>query len=149
MAAPLGNKFALGLENSGRPPLFDSPKVLIERITQYFEDHLPQERTDEDTDEKYMVYPFPVTITGLCLYLGFESRQSLYDYEKKQEFTYIIKRAKLVIESIYEENLHGKSPTGSIFALKNMDWSDKSEVDHNVNIPSLPIINIKTNARND
>ena len=26
---------------------------------------------------------------------------------------------------------------------------DKSEIDHNVNIPSLPTINIKTNARND
>lgn len=143
MAAPLGNKFALGLETSGRPPLFETIESLILKISQYFEDHLPQEKTDPDSKECYYIYPFPVTITGLCLYLGFESRQSFYDYEKKEEYSYIIKRARLVIESIYEENLHGKTPTGSIFALKNMDWSDKSEIAHTVNIPTLPKVIIE------
>lgn len=150
MAAPLGNKFALGLETSGRPPLFESIEPLIEKVSQYFEDHLPQEKINDDTDEHYFIYPFPVTITGLCLYLGFDSRQSFYDYEKKEEYSYIIKRARLVIESIYEENLHGKTPTGSIFALKNMGWSDKSEIEHNVNIPSLPSVTIiRRNAKSD
>jgi hypothetical protein len=43
----------------------------------------------------------------------------------------------------YEENLMDKACTGSIFALKNMGWSDKSEIDHNINIPQLPDIIIK------
>jgi hypothetical protein len=149
VSAPFGNKFALGLETSGRPPVYSDPKMLIAKIEQYFEDHLPQEKETEEGD-KEIIYPRPVTITGLCLYLGFDSRQSFYDYEKKDEFSYIIKRARLVIESMYEENLTEKAPAGSIFALKNMDWSDKSEIDHNVNVAQLPDITIKTkNARND
>ncbi len=117
MAAPKGNKFAEGLDNSGRPPMFTDPAVLVEKISQYFENHLPVEREVDDGVIE-MVYQRPVTITGICLFLGFESRQSFYDYEDKEEFTYIIKRARLTIESIYEENLQGKMPTGSIFALK-------------------------------
>lgn len=145
MAAPLGNKFALGLETSGRPPIYENTEQLKEKIIKYFEDHLPQEIKDE-SGEGHLCYQRPITITGLCLYLGFESRQSFYDYEKNEVFSYIIKRARLVIESIYEENLQGKTPTGSIFALKNMDWSDKSEIDHNINIPSLPEVTIKARS---
>jgi hypothetical protein len=37
-------------------------------------------------------YPEHATITGLALFLGFESRNSLYDYESKEEFSGIIKR---------------------------------------------------------
>ena len=129
MAAPLGNKFAQGLETSGRPPTYSDPQKLKDKIQEYFENHLPQE-SETDDGEKEMIYARPITITGLCLYCGFESRQSFYEYEKKQEFSYIIKRARLVIESFYEENLSGKNPTGSIFALKNMDWHDKTEIDH-------------------
>jgi len=112
MAAPIGNKFAQGLENSGRPPMYSDPDLMIGKITEYF-----------DQGNKY-------TITGLCLHLGFESRQSFYDYEKKKEFAYIVKRARLVIEQMHEEALSGNSPTGSIFALKNMGWIDKQEVKH-------------------
>ena len=45
--------------------------------------------------------PF-LSITGLALWLGFESRQSFYDYEKKDGFTYTIKRARALIENEYE-----------------------------------------------
>jgi hypothetical protein len=148
MGAPKGNKFALGLEMSGRPPLFESSIQMSEKITQYFQNHLPYE-IETDEGELKTVYPGPITITGLCLYLGFESRQSFYDYEEKKEFSYIIKRARLVIESMYEEYLQSKNPTGSIFALKNMNWTDKSEIDHNVNIPHLPAINIISKRGND
>lgn len=125
--APLGNKFAKGLKNSGKPPIFKDEAQLKRKINQYFNDHLPSEKTDEETGEKYIVNPSPLTITGLALYLGFESRQSFYDYEKKEEYSYIIKRARLAIESCYEEGLHYKTPTGSIFALKNMGWFDRQE----------------------
>lgn len=72
------------------------------------------------------------TITRLALALGFESRQSFYDYEKREEFSYIIKRARLEVEAGYEDGLReGGSPVGSIFALKNMGWRDKTETDLN------------------
>ena len=125
MAAPLGNKFALG--NSGKPSKYDSPKELMGKVNEFFEHCL------EDKEK--------ATITGLALYLGFCTRKSLDDYENKsEEYLYIIKRSKLAVEHSYELN----GQTIDIFALKNMGWIDKSEVDHNVNIPSLPIIQIRT-----
>jgi hypothetical protein len=142
MAAPLGNKYAQGLETSGRPPMYDDPQKLSAKIIEYFESHLPVEKETDDGD-KEMIYSRPITITGLCLYLGFESRQSFYEYGKKQEFTYIIKRARLVIESFYEENLTGKTPTGSIFALKNMDWIDRQELTGKGGDPLIPAIVFK------
>jgi hypothetical protein len=70
------------------------------------------------------------TITGLAYYLGFASRQSFYDYEQREKFTYIVKRARLKIESVYEGRLFYKNPTGAIFGLKNMGWTDRQEIQH-------------------
>lgn len=70
-----------------------------------------------------------LTITGLAMWLGFESRQSLYDYEKREEFSYIIKKAKLAVENDYELSLRTISVTGAIFALKNMGWQDKQQTE--------------------
>jgi len=70
------------------------------------------------------------TITGLAYHLGFESRQSFYDYEDKPEFSYTIKRARLFIEKEYEKLLSGGQCTGAIFALKNFGWKDKTEVEN-------------------
>lgn len=94
---------------AGRPPLFDTPEQLQVAISEYFASN-------------------PIaTITGLALYLGFYDRQSLYDYEKKPEFSCMIKEARLRVENSYEIALYGKNPTGPIFALKNMGWRDKVE----------------------
>jgi hypothetical protein len=49
---------------------------------------------------------------------------------RKKSFSYIVKRAKLAVENSYE--LAGQ--TIDIFALKNMGWKDKSEVDNNISL---------------
>ena len=46
----------------------------------------------------------------------------------KKEFSYTIKRARLLIEILYEEQLQKGSPTGAIFALKNFGWKDRQEI---------------------
>lgn len=69
-------------------------------------------------------------ITGLMLHLGFASRQSFYDYEKRGPFSYVVKRARLRVEMAYEKRLLSTSPTGAIFALKNMGWSDRMDMRH-------------------
>jgi len=122
MAAPKGNKFALG-NTGGRPPHFETPKELQKAINRYFNKCKPT------LDEEGKVIDLnPPTVSGLALFLGFESRQSLYDYQKRnKDFSYIIKRARLTIESHYEEGLNYMAPAGKIFALKNMGWSDKTE----------------------
>lgn len=70
----------------------------------------------------------PVTWTGLCLYMGFSSRQSLDEYLKYPEFSDSVKKAKMFVEYEYEKKLHGGNSTGAIFALKNFNWSDKLEI---------------------
>ena len=71
-----------------------------------------------------------LTIPGLAYHLGFESRQSIYDYKEREQFSYSIKRAVLKIESVYAKKLSGQNVTGIIFALKNMGWKDKTETEH-------------------
>lgn len=82
--------------------------------------------------------PVPPTITGLCFFLGFESRQSFYDYEPKKDFSYTIKRGRIMIKLAYEQALWNDKCTGPIFALKNLGFSDKTDVTTNggdINIP--------------
>ena len=126
MGAPKGNKYAVG-NNGGRPALFKNEAELSNAVESYFEyiKGVENKKTAGGWDR----YPEPPTITGLALFLGFDSRQSLYEYEEKgNEFTCIIKRARLKVENGYEKNLHGSNNTGSIFALKNMGWKDTSTV---------------------
>jgi hypothetical protein len=145
MGAPKGNKYAVG-NNGGRPPVFKTAKRLLQTIDEYFiyilgEFHLEnrivtniETNKDEFISEKvWDRKPEPTTITGLTLYLGFSSRASLDDYEKKnEEFSYIIKKGRSRVEHEYEKNLHSNNNTGSIFALKNMGWKDKTEVESNI-----------------
>ena len=121
MGAPKRNLFALG-NNGGRPPKYETAEEMQKKCTEYFESAI-------ELEEK-------ITITGLALFLGFCSRNSLYEYGKKKEFKYIIKNAMLVVENSYES----KGTNFDIFALKNMGWTDKQEIDHTtkgneVNIP--------------
>jgi hypothetical protein len=120
---------------AGRPAKYETNEDLVQAIENYWSEI-------QENNSK-------ATITGLALFLGFESRQSFYKYELDGEFSYTIKKARLRIESIYEQNLHSGNPTGSIFALKNFGWSDKQEIEHNINIPLLPSIVIKTNQKTD
>lgn len=114
----------------GRPPFFETPEALKAKVDEYFEWVKGEKEVIGEGDDKQEVWkrePRKITITGLALFLGFESRQSIYDYDEKGEFSYIIKNARLRVEENYEQNLHGNNCTGSIFALKNMGWKDKTE----------------------
>lgn len=127
----------------GRPALFTTNKELEIKISEYFEllkgeFHFEADSEDESKDIKvWDKAPEPPSITGMALFLGFESRQSLYDYEKNDVFSYTIKRARLTIEVFYEQNLLGRGVTGAIFALKNFGWKDRQELDHSGDISFL------------
>jgi len=92
-------------------PLFTSDEELRDKIEGYF------------SEKKNP------TITGLAYYIGFESRQSFYDYEQKTEFTYTIRKVRLFIEQHYEEMLQTGNTIGAIFALKNFGWKDRQEIE--------------------
>jgi len=96
----------------GVHPTYETPELMQEAISDYIKTNSGK-----------------LTITGLAYHLGFESRQSFYDYEKRENFSYTIKRARMFIENEYEKLLISNNTTGAIFALKNFGWTDKQEVD--------------------
>jgi len=110
---------------------YETNEELQNKIDDYFKNGVKKRTViiGKAPNQKAIEIEVP-TITGLTIYLGFESRQSFYDYEKKEGFSYTIKRARLFIECEYEEQLQIGNTTGAIFALKNMGWIDKTETTH-------------------
>lgn len=119
MAAAKGNKYAKG-NDGGRPPLIADVARFEELAEAYFHRC--------DTDEE------PYTITGLALGLGLSGRQVLSEYGEKKEFSDFVKKAKSKVENAYEKRLSGPNCTGAIFALKNMQWRDETQIEHSGNI---------------
>lgn len=97
---------------AGRPLKFKSVKELEDAAASYF--------TDTPAGK--------LTITGLALALD-TSRETLMNYEKKDEFFDAIKKMKTRIENDYELSLRTRGSSGDIFGLKNFGWRDKTETD--------------------
>ena len=100
----------------GRPRLYNSPEEFDAKVLDY-------QAYCRETKE-------PVTWTGLALFLGFSSRQSIDEYGKYEGFSDSVKKAKLFVEWHYEMRACGGNPAGPIFVLKNMGWSDKQQIEH-------------------
>lgn len=113
----------------GRKPIFETNEHLQATIEDYFQHGVSKRKIIVGSGKSRHTEEIAVpTITGLVLFCGFESRQSFYDYEKREEFSYTIKRARLLIEKEYEEQLQAGNVAGAIFALKNFGWTDKQEI---------------------
>jgi len=96
----------------GRPLKYKNVTELEKLIKRYF--------TEAEASGR------PLTISGLALALD-TNRQTLMDYEGRDEFTDTIKKAKLRIENWTEEQLFTSSRTaGVIFTLtNNFGWTNK------------------------
>jgi len=122
MAKKPGQKTGRKKHLGGRPRKYQSVEQLQSAIDSYFK-----------STKK-------VTVTGLALHLGFNSRQSLINNEGySEEFLDAIKRAKTRVEMYYEEHLVESNAAGSIFALKNFGWKDTQEFDHRVKQVGEPL----------
>lgn len=129
---------------AGRPPIFESDEELQNAIDNYMKNGVTKRKVVIGKPPNQTIEEIPVpTITGLCYHIGFESRQSFYDYEEKPEFSYTIKRARLFIEKEYEEQLQVGNTVGAIFALKNMGWKDKTETELSGSVSTPPITGIR------
>lgn len=104
-------------------------------------------KTPEDLRDKGMAYlrerqeaKLPITITGLAIALD-TSRETLMNYEKRDEYFDTIKRLKAYCEDYAEQSIYiGKNAAGGIFALKNFGWRDKTEQDISVKELPKPIL---------
>ena len=100
----------------GRPRLYSTPEEFDKKVEEYKEYLKNEERR--------------ATWTGLAYFLGFSSRQAIGEYANYEGFSDSVRRAKLLVEMEYEDNLHHSGCTGSIFALKNFGWEDRTVPDN-------------------
>lgn len=128
----------------GRPLKFKSVEELAEKIIEYFimcDPHIAERdaiRTVTFKDgtsqqevyrETYITDQVPYTVTGLALALK-TSRETLLNYEERDEFFDTIKEAKIKCQNFTELALYKGNATGPIFSLKNnYDWKDKTETE--------------------
>lgn len=133
----------------GRPLKFKSVKELQKKIEEYFNSCYELKWFDEDkrdsegnkikdikgnnvkTHIQKRVVVKPISITGLAIYLN-TSRETLINYEGKDEYFDTIKKAKDYCHNYVEDGiLNGKiNPAAGIFNLKNnYGWKDKTETD--------------------
>ena len=126
----------------GRPPFYNTAEEMQEKIDAYFVECEGRLLTDNEGNvitDKYG-YPVrvdtrPLTITGLALALGFNSRQALLNYQEKDEFHDTIMRAKAKVECYAEERLFDKDgANGAKFSLANnfAGWKEKKEIEADV-----------------
>ena len=126
----------------GAPPFYDTPEEMQKAIDAYFEDCAGKILLDGNDDpvlDKYgqpIKYDVkPLTITGLALALGFNSRQALLNYQAKEEFNDTVTRAKAKVEQYAEERLFDKDgANGAKFSLANNfeGWKEKQQIEAGV-----------------
>ena len=117
----------------GRPRKIQSPEQLLEGIEDY--------RVDCELKGE------PITLTG-CLYsMGIYSRGTLDEYEARPGFSEPVKQLRAMVAMAYERRLHGQNPTGAIFALKNMGWTDRQEIDATITGNLLDVLTTLPLAR--
>lgn len=108
----------------GRPPKYTTPEEMQSVIDEYFASCWVKRPLVGLTQIR------PYTIAGLALALDL-TRQGLCEYSDKDEFSDVVKKAKLKVEMNVEETLLEKGHSGSIFWLKNhAAYTDKREVEH-------------------
>jgi len=108
--------------------LFDTKEELQQAVDQYFAECEEQEK--------------PCTVTGLAAALK-TSRQTLINYQNREEYAEVINDAKRRIEAFAEEQLFtGRALAGVIFSLKNnYGWTDRQQVEYSG--PNGGPINVK------
>ena len=123
----------------GRPPMYKTKEEMQEAIDAYFEECKGRMLTNDEgkpfVDKNgfpIVVGARPLTITGLALALGFNSRQALLNYQAKDEFNDTILRAKAKVECYAEERLFDKDgANGAKFSLANNfdGWREKQQIE--------------------
>lgn len=99
----------------GRPLKFKSAQEILDKAQEYFDITPPKHQT----------------ITGLAIALD-TSRETLINYENRDEFFDAIKKCKDRVEHAYELSLRERGSAGDIFGLKNFGWKDKQEQEINL-----------------
>ena len=126
------------MSNTGRKPIIETPEEMQVLINKYFESCDGRPLLDgeghpivDKHGSMILIGQHPPTVSGLALALGFHSRQSLLNYQGKEEFLDTITRAKLRIEDYCEQRLFDRDgQRGAEFNLRcNFRWKQEEKSD--------------------
>lgn len=140
-----------------RTPFFSNNEELSQKIDEYLKTTGQQIKTLPDGTPVYnlkgepVIVNIPPTVAGLAYFLGFVSRQSIYDYKNRNEvYSYTINRAILHIEGYNEGQLTcNPKPMGAMFWLKNHGWKDESVIEQKSSVQILDNIPIDSDVPAD
>ena len=100
---------------AGRPRIISSPDEMEQLVDAYF--------ADCDASNR------PYSVEGIALALGLSGREALDVYQDRTEFFDIVKRAKGRVRDNYvREGIAARNPAMHIFLLKNMGYSDRTDL---------------------
>ena len=126
---------------------YNTPEEMQEKIDAYFascEGHILTDDNGKPILDKFghpnIIDAKPPTITGLALAIGFNSRQTLLNYQAKAAFRDVLIRAKSRVEMYTEERLFDKDgAAGARFSLQfNFKGWREDKDDEN----KAPVVNI-------
>lgn len=129
----IGHLWSLG-NKGGCPPKYKTPEEIADKIAEYLD------WEDNTSKGKY-------TLSGLALFMGFASRQSLHDYEKRDaKFSYVINRFKLFMTHYHEQRLTWVgSFQGSKLWLTNFGgYTEESVVQNKVELTQVEVVKTDT-----
>jgi hypothetical protein len=129
MAAPIGNLFALG-NTGGRPPEYTNPLEFAKKLDEYIE----YENAQKNGKGIF-------TLEGAALYLGFATRDSMYDYAKKDEFSYIVNRFRLFVIDFNVKKLYwgGTYMAGQFWLRNHGGYMDEVTQNQNTRVEKVII----------
>lgn len=142
----------MGEKKVGKPRLYKTNEELEKKVNEYF-DSCFQPKLRYNSKKKYyepvydnkgnkiMEQVKPFTMSGLAYYLGM-SRESLLNYEKRDEYFGTITRARQRVENYVEERLFDREGVnGAKFNLSNnfKGWKEKQESDVNLVAPKIEL----------
>ena len=126
------------MAKGGRPPKYKKKEEIEGLIEKYFKECEGKPYIMDDGEplrdkngEVILLGAKPPTMTGLALAIGFNSRQSLLNYQGKPEFMDSITRAKAKVEEYAESRLYDRDGAkGAEFSLKyNFKWAQEEKKD--------------------
>jgi hypothetical protein len=109
----------------GRPRLYETPEQFNDAVNAYYI------ACRENPNE-------PMTLTGLCLYMGFAGRDAMFRYAAYEGFRDAVTRARTLIEYSYEKQVLLFKNSAAARLLACIGGDDFWNVTHTVEIPGLP-----------
>lgn len=109
----------------GRPRLYDSPEQFNEAVNAYY--------------IACMGHNEPLTLTGLCLFMGFSGRNAMFRYATYDGFLHAVTRARTLIEYGYEKAVLVNKNAAAARLLTSIGGDDFWNPATKIDVPGLGV----------